>query len=147
MVRECYKRKAVFAGMLLFLMLCMLLAGCNYKGKDVRSDIEFTVCCEKDIPEDFLKIIEDKKQNPFAMSYVTDNEMYVAVGYGAHNQRNLNVVVEDFYVTDKAIYLDTNLFTTKMTPTDAARTGEVSMYPYIVLKCDIYDYPIYYNAP
>lgn len=132
--------------MLLFLMIvCFVGCGKLEKGTDGR--ISFVVCTEEMIPSELKQLIEDKKQHSFAMSYVSGETMYVAVGYGAHDTRDLCVVVEDFYMTDKVAYLDTNLLSAGMTPSDANAVGECSMYPYIVIKCDRFDAPIYYNAP
>ena len=99
------------------------------------------------LPKELKKLIEERKQHPFAMSYIYGEEMYVVVGYGAHDSRNLNVVVEDFYMTDKAAYLDTNLISSEMTASDANSTGQCAMYPYMVIKCASFEAPIYYNAP
>lgn len=86
-------------------------------------------------------------QHSFAVSYISENDMYIAVGYGAHDVRDLYVVVEEFYRTKKAAYLDTNLLTSKMTPSDKEAMGACSMNPYIVIKCERLSVPIYYNAP
>lgn len=148
-MKQCVKwkhKKAVFVGMLLFYVGACMLGACK-KQEDVRYEIDFTVCDETKIPDELMEIIEGKKQQPFQLSFENNSYMYIVVGYGGHDQRNLNVVVEDFYRTDKAIYLDTNLYSTGMTPTDAMVAGDASMYPYIVLKCEKYNLPIYYNAP
>ena len=144
---EWMHQKAVFLWMLLFLISCFFLTGCGEKKEESIGKIEYEVCREDILPKELKKLIEERKQHPFAMSYIYGEEMYVVVGYGAHDSRNLNVVVEDFYMTDKAAYLDTNLISSEMTPSDATATGECSMYPYIVIKCARFDAPIYYNAP
>lgn len=140
-------QKAVFVWVLLFLMVIVCLTGCRKLEKGSDGKISFVVCSEDMIPTELKSLIEDKKQHSFAMSYISGDEMYVAVGYGAHDTRNLSVTVENFYMTDKVAYLDTILLTAEMTPSDANATGECSMYPYIVIKCDRFDAPIYYNAP
>lgn len=133
--------------MLLFLMSAIWLTGCGKKENSEDRTIEFVVCSEDEIPLEFKSLIEEKKQHSFAMSFLSGEDMYVAVGYGAHDRRDLNVVVKDFYITDHAAYLDTTLVTAKETPSDGDAAGESSMYPYIVIKCERFDAPIYYNAP
>lgn len=165
-MRQLFRKnqKAVFVGMLLFLMSCFCLGGCKEETEKKDGKIEFTVCSEEMIPAELKKLIEEKKQHAFAISFISGEEMYVVVGYGKHDKRNLNVVVDDFYMTGKVAYLDTSLLTTE-TPDDTgaagehpaagehsaageqSAVGEHSMYPYIVLKCARFDAPIYYNVP
>ena len=76
---------------------------------------------------------------------MNNDYLYIAIGYGEHDRKNLNVVVEDLYVTDTAIYVETNLLTNEMTPSDSFATGDASMYPYIVLKCERYELPVVFE--
>jgi len=71
--------------------------------------------------------------------------MYIVVCYGEREKENLNVVVNDLFMTSNAIYIDTTLKTDQSTSQDAVATGEYSMYPYIVIKCDKYDLPVVYD--
>ncbi|MBE5945119.1 MAG: protease complex subunit PrcB family protein [Lachnospiraceae bacterium] len=120
------------------------LAGCGKKGEEMKKDLDFTVCDVTRMPEELLDIIEEKKGNIFKLSYMNDDYMYIAIGYGEHSRQNLNVVVEDLYMTDNAIYVETNLITEENTSTDGQK-GETSMYPYIVLKCEKYDLPVVFD--
>lgn len=129
----------------LLLMLLFSVTGCDKKDESKRRDIEFTVCDDTRIPTELLEIINEKKSKIFKLTYVNNEYLYIAVGYGEHDRNNLNVVVEDLYVTDNAIYVDTNLFTNEMTPTDAVAEGGASMCPYIVLKCEKYELPVVFD--
>ena len=111
----------------------------------------------RDLPVRFLYIPvytkAEKKKGVFKLSYVNNDGMYIAVGYGAHNRQNLSVIVEDVYKTDNAIYVDTNLFTSDeindsniATAGDAVKSGQPSMYPYIVIKCEKTDLPVVFDA-
>ena len=125
------------------LLLCMA-AGCGKKDEKVKKEIEFTVCDKTRMPEELLEIIEEKKESVFKLSYLNNDYMYIAIGYGEKNRQNLNVVVEDLYLTDNAIYVETNLITDEASATDGT-TGESSMYPYIVIKCEKYDLPVVFD--
>lgn len=127
------------------IMLLFSFAGCEKKEESKRSDIDFTVCDDTRIPEELLEIINEKKSKIFKLTYINKDYLYIAIGYGEHDRNNLNVVVEDLYVTDNAIYVDTNLYTNEMTPSDAVVSGDISMYPYIVLKCEKYELPVVFN--
>lgn len=137
-------RKKIFLAALV-LMLLFSVTGCEKKEESKQKKIDFTVCDETRMPTELLEIIQEKKEKVFKLTYINNDFLYIAIGYGEHERANLNVVVEDLYVTDNAIYVETNLFTTEMTPTDAVATGNNSMYPYIVLKCEKYDLPVVFD--
>lgn len=137
------KIKLIMAALLL--MLVFLLVGCGKKEEAIKKDIDFTVCDKTRMPEELIEIIEEKKGKIFKLSYINNDYMYIAIGYGEHSKQNLNVVVEDLYLTDNAIYVETNLITEENSPTDGSVTGEPSMYPYIVLKCEKYDLPVVFD--
>ena len=129
-----------------FIMLLFVALGCtDREGGKGHKRIDFTVCDESKMPRELLEIIEEKKEKVFKLTYVNNDYLYIAVGYGEHERANLNVVVKDLYLTSNAIYLDTNLYTNEMTPSDAVAFGGLSMCPYIVLKCERYELPVVFN--
>lgn len=132
--------------MLLLILIIMCMTGCKKKKEtNEHKKIEFTVCDESKMPKELFEIIEEKKDKIFKISYVCNEYLYIAVGYGEHERGNLNVVVNDLFLTKNAVNIDTNLLTNEMTPTDAVGTGEASMYPYIVIKCEKYDLPVVFD--
>lgn len=135
--------KLMIAAFIIMLLLC--LSGCGKKEESKRKDLDFTVCDDTRIPSELLDIINEKKAKVFKLTYINNDYLYIAIGYGEHDRNNLNVVVEDLYVTDNAIYVNTNLYTNEMSPSDAVATGDISMYPYIVLKCEKYELPVVFN--
>ena len=148
------KRRIIF--FLSALLLCQFVTACGIKKDKQRVDMEYTVCDETGLPDELRDIIEEKKKGAFKLSYVNNDGMYIAVGYGAHNRQNLSVIVEDVYKTDNAIYVDTNLYTSDeindindsniATAGDAIKSGQPSMYPYIVIKCEKTDLPVVFDA-
>lgn len=129
-----------------FLLLPFLLCGCEKNEDSARTDIAFTVCDSTRIPDELRTVIEEKKSKIFKLTYVNNNYLYIAIGYGEHDRTNLNVVVNDLYVTKNAIYVDTSLTTGEMaSDTDSHVSGEQSMYPYIVLKCEQYELPVIFD--
>lgn len=134
------------------LFLCLLSVGCSFNKKGDKEKMEYTICDETKIPDELRDIIEEKKNGVFKLSYVNNDAMYIAIGYGAHNRQNLSVIVDDVYKTDNAIYVETNLYTTDeidvadATVGDAVRAGAPSMYPYVVIKCDKYDLPVVFDV-
>lgn len=148
------KRRIIF--FLSALLLCQFVTACGMKKDKQRAEMEYTVCDETKLPDELRDIIEEKKNGVFKLSYVNNDGMYIAVGYGAHNRQNLSVIVEDVYKTDNAIYVETNLYTTDeindisesdlASESDAIRAGQPSMYPYIVIKCEKSDLPVVFDV-
>lgn len=129
----------------LLMMLLFLCASCKKDEKKARYEVSYTVCDATKLPNQLLSIIEEKKKNSFKISYIDNSYMYIAVGYGEKNRSNFHVAVEDLYVTDRELYISTNLYTDKATMSDAT-TNEGSMYPYIVIKCEKYDLPVIFDT-
>ncbi|MBQ8412584.1 MAG: protease complex subunit PrcB family protein [Lachnospiraceae bacterium] len=126
----------------LFIVSC--LTSCGKSEDKIKKEIDFTVCDKTRMPEELVEIIEEKKAKVFKLSYISSDYMYIAIGYGEKIRQNLNVVVEDLYMTDNAIYVETNLITKEQTE-DGMDAGGESMYPYIVLKCENYDLPVVFD--
>ncbi len=124
----------------------LFLTGCEKQPEEAKKNVEFTVCDESKMPNELLEIINEKKDKIFKLSYINDNYLYIAVGYGEKNRQNYAVTIEDLYVTENAIYIDTALYTDETTPTDAIVKGTPSMYPYIVVKCEKIDLPVVFNT-
>lgn len=137
-----WKKRAVLAGC--FVVVLFMLCACGKKEEKVRKEIDFTVCDKTRLPDELVEIIEEKKHKVFKLSYLNNDYMYIVVGYGEKNRQNLNVVVEDLYMTDNAIYVETNLITKEENAQDVT-AGSPSMYPYIVIKCEKYDLPVVFD--
>ncbi|MBR1815386.1 MAG: protease complex subunit PrcB family protein [Lachnospiraceae bacterium] len=136
------------------LFLCLLMVGCDFRQKNSEKEkVEYSVCAETEIPKELKDIIEEKKTGRFKLSYVNNDAMYIAIGYGEHNRQNLSVTVEDLFKTSNSIFVVTNLFTEEelgnqsdATASDARVSGEASMYPYIVIKCEKSELPIVFDV-
>ncbi len=140
-MKKIFKKTLIAA---FFIMLLFCVTACDENNDKNKKDIEFTVCDKTRMPQELLDIIEERKEKVFKLSYINSGYMYIAVGYGEHNRKNYNVVVEELYSTDNAIYVETNLYTETETGTDANK-GEASMYPYIVIKCEKSDLPVVFD--
>ena len=68
----------------ILLVACMLLSGCTFMSQEKVKlrDLEFTVLSEEKIPEELKALVEERKEEPFQLTY-TDNEfLYICIGYG-----------------------------------------------------------------
>ncbi len=130
---------------LFFCAAILCLFGCKRKEQAMHKEIDFTVCDKTKLPEELVEIIEEKKSKPFKLSYLNNDYMYIVVGYGEVNRQNIKVIVESLYLTDNAVYLETNLISMDEEKNNLPK-GETSMYPYIAIKCEKYDLPVVFDV-
>ncbi len=117
--------------------MCLLLSGCKSDkvNKEKVKDLEFTVVEEADIPEELLKIIEEKKKEPFKLKFSNTAYLYIVVGYGEQPTGGYSIKVEDLYLTENAIYFNTSL----LGPPKDEIVTQILTYPYIVVKVEFMD--------
>ncbi len=132
------KYRACLIIMIVFLLSA--LTGCEFKKtkNEKLKDIDYTVCDESRLPHELVDLINEKKKEPFKFTYRTRDYLYIVVGYGAQDRIDLNVVISELYLTENAIFVDTDLVARETTTLD---DGMVS-YPWIVAKCELYDVPV-----
>ncbi|HHX55669.1 MAG TPA: protease complex subunit PrcB family protein [Clostridiales bacterium] len=121
----------------LMIGLILLLVSCDSsKSKpDKLKGLEFTVVEDADVPEKLMEAINDKKSQPFKTTYSDEEYLYIAVGYGEKPTGGYSISVDEFYLTDNAIYLDTNL----IGPSQEEFVSNAVTYPYVVLKTEFTD--------
>ncbi len=119
------------------------LAGCKSENTDVKKlkDLDFTVVEDADIPGELKEIIDEKKEQPFKLSYSNKDHLYIVVGYGKQNSGGYSISVEELYLTSNAIYIDTNL----IGPSKDDLVTHGVTYPYIVVKLEFMDKSIVFE--
>ena len=119
------------------------LMGCKTENTDVKKlkDLDFTVVDDADLPGELKEIIDEKKENPFKLSYSNKDYLYIVVGYGKQNSGGYSIAVEDLYLTSNAIYIDTNL----IGPSQDDLVTQGVTYPYIVVKLEFLDKQVVFN--
>ncbi len=128
-------------GKLILLLMIVVnvlgLAACKTEDTDVKKlrDLEFTVVEDADLPGELKEIIDEKKENPFKLSYSNKDNLYIVVGYGKQNSGGYSISVEQLYLTSNAIYIDTNL----IGPSKDDLVTQGVTYPYIVVKLEFLD--------
>lgn len=132
--RDCY---------ILLLVGCIfLLAGCAMKSSEkIRlRDLDFTVLSEDVIPKELLDVIEERKEEPFELSFKDGKNLYLVVGYGKQETGGYSIVVKDLYLTEEAIYVSTGLL-----GPDPGQKGTRESYPVIVIKTELLDKTILFE--
>ena len=61
-----------------------MLSGCTFLSEEriKLRDLDFTVLSEEKIPEELMTIIEEKKKEPFQITYTDKEYLYICSGYG-----------------------------------------------------------------
>ncbi len=122
---------------LIFVVLMGLLVGCGNSQKEVKKvkNLDYTVVTAEEIPEELKVSLEERKAEPFKITYVDQGYLYICVGYGEQATGGYSITVKELYLTDNAIYVDTNL----KGPSPEELQNPVKSYPYIVLKTENMD--------
>jgi len=115
----------------------LLFTGCKSENTDIKKikDLEFTVVEDADVPEQLMQIINEKKKEPFKMSYSNADNLYIVVGYGEQPTGGYSISVDELFLTSNAVYIDTNL----IGPSEKDYVTNAVTYPYVVVKTEFID--------
>lgn len=117
-------------------LMCML-SGCDMMSMErvKLRDLEFVILSEEVLPVELKEIIGERKQEPFKLTYADADALYICVGYGQQESGGYSITVDELYLTDTAIYVETTL----LGPQDVQNTTKTPSYPYIVIKTEPLD--------
>ncbi len=113
------------------LPLCMTM-GCSKEKEDYTKigDVEFTVVEEADLPKELADAIAGKKSEPFKLTYLAEDALYLAQGYGQQSSGGYSIAVDELYQAKEGICLKTTL----IGPAADEKVTMAATYPYIVIK-------------
>lgn len=120
--------------LLSFAMLALTLsvAACG-KGKEEyekTGTADYTVVEEADVPKELMEIIKEKKGGEFKLTYLAEDALYVARGYGEQPSGGYSIAVEDLYLSGTDLCLRTTL----IGPAADEKVTTAVTYPFLVLK-------------
>lgn len=124
------KWKSIFV---IMIMLCVL-TGCemlNTERVKLR-DLEFVILSEEVLPAELKAIIDERKSESFKLTYADADALYICVGYGQQESGGYSITVDELYLTDTAIYVETTL----LGPDGSQTATKAPSYPYIVIKTE-----------
>lgn len=127
-------KAAVLAGVM---VMCLWIVGCSSEKTDVKKikDLDFTVVENADVPEELMKLIEEKKAEPFKLTYSNKEYLYIVKGYGEQKTGGYSILVNSLYLTSNAVYFNTSL----KGPSKDEMVTQALSYPYIVVKIEEMD--------
>lgn len=135
-----YNNKILF--ILLILILIAISIGCSDKiSMEKEENLEFTVVQQGDCPEELQRLIAQKREEKFHLSYKDNGEMYICVGYGKQATGGYSVNVKEVYTTENAICVDTTL----IGPNENDLVLKASSFPYVVIKVEYLERKIIYD--
>lgn len=131
------KRFRILVLLLMIVVTVVGITGCKTEDTDIKKlkDLEFTVVEDADLPGELKEVIDERKEEPFKLTYSNKDNLYIAVGYGKQNSGGYSVAVEELYLTSNAIYIDTNL----IGPSQNDTVTQGVTYPYVVVKLEYRD--------
>ena len=135
------KKSRVLA--VIFLIACMFSAGCviqTDKNKKIR-DLEFTVVKDSDLPEELNALIMEKRNKSFKLTFTTNDYLYIAAGYGEQATGGYSICINELYLTDNSIHINTNL----LGPGVEETKNQKKSYPYIVVKVEKMDKTVVFD--
>ena len=136
-----HEKRRFFRATVLCVLAIMIVLGsgsgvmaCSNAGEpaDKIADLEFTVVPESEIPEELAKLIQEKKANEFKLSYSADGCLYIVAGFGEKETGGYSVRVNELYLTENAIVMDTDL----IGPGQNEEVSQAPSYPYIVVRTE-----------
>ena len=102
---------------------------------------EFWNAKHSQIYPELRKLTEEKKIAPFKLTYTNDGGLYIAVGYGEQPSGGYSIAVNELYLTENAIVIDTEL----KGPESAEESGAEKSYPYVVVQTEYLEQPIIFQ--
>ena len=124
---------------LLLIGLCSFIVGCkpNKSIPEKVKELDFTVVEDGDVPEELMENINERKSNPFKITYADQGEeyLYIIVGYGEKPTGGYSISIDELFLAENVIYLDTNL----IGPSEEEFVSNAVTYPYVVIKTEFTD--------
>ncbi len=123
----------------LLLCLCLFLAGCEKETRPEKiGKLEYTLVAGSDIPQELKKLINDRKEKAFELTYSENSCLFIVRGYGKQKSGGYSIKVNDFYQAKDTLVLDTELFG----PKKNQKVSDQPSYPFIVIKAEYREEPV-----
>ena len=126
------KKGAILRKILICCMVLGLLCGCSIEHRENQKirDLDFTVVSIESVPQACQEMILQKQETPFSFVYREGEYMYLCVGYGKQESSGYSISVNEVYLTQNAIVMDSTLH--------GPQGGEIQKptYPCVIVKLE-----------
>lgn len=132
-----------FSCFMMALLLIVMFAGCSFQSDEriKLRDLDFTILSEEMIPEELAGIIAEKGAEAFKLTYSDNEYLYICIGYGEQDTGGYSIAVNELYLTDNAIYVNTTL----LGPDASEKNNQTPSYPSIVIKTEYLDQTVIFE--
>ena len=110
----------------------LLISNDQGAGEKVR-DLEYTILSEERIPAELAPLLEERREEPFEMTYSDKEYLYICIGYGRQDYSGHSIVVNDLFLGENGILVDTSL----IGPEAGKEKINTVQFPIIVLKTEL----------
>ncbi len=131
------KRVCLIAAILIF------LSGCSVQTNERKKlkDLDYTIVEEGKVSAELQAILEEKRTEPFKLTYEEENSLYLCVGYGEQKTNGYSIAVNELYLSENAVYFDTSL----IGPSKDENVAETPSYPCLVIQTEYVDKPVVFQ--
>lgn len=128
------KKRIIVIVATVVIAIVLALTGCDMLSMErvKLRDLEFVILSEEVLPAELKTIIDERKAEPFKLTYADADALYICVGYGEQESGGYSITVDELYLTDTAIYVETTL----LGPDGSQTANKASSYPYIVIRTE-----------
>lgn len=134
-------KRLSFVGLIAFLAFSIVGCSMMQKQKEEGTDVDYTVLKSSEWPEEIQKVIEEKKQEQFQMTYRCDGELYLMKGYGIQTSGGYSIQVQYVKETSDSLHFKTQL----IGPSAKEQKQEAVSCPMIVVKVEYRDKMIIFD--
>ena len=138
------KRVTALLGLVMLLVIgSMVFTGCRRENEQEEKleDLEFTVVGEKDTPQTLQKMIVEKKEREFKLTYADGQDMYIVIGKGEQDGGGYSIAVKELYLTDNSVVIKTEL----LGPEKKEKAGAEPSYPVLIVKTEFCEEPVVFQ--
>lgn len=143
------KKYTVYAAKALVLLVILIACGfvfwaCASDSKPEKTgDISYTVVPEEEVPRELQKLIEERKESEFRLTFSEGENLYLVVGYGRQETAGYSIQVKELYLAGDVIYMDTELL--GPLPEETVDASGSTAAPWIAVKMQQMDKTIYFE--
>lgn len=143
------RKITIYAGkaLILFgiLILCgMILWACGSNTKPEKTgDLSYEIVPDEKVPAELQKLIDERKESEFRLSFSEGENLYLVVGYGRQETGGYSIQLKELYLADDVIYMNTELL--GPLPEETADAKDSTAAPWIVVKMQKMDKTIYFE--
>ncbi len=133
----------VLCAALIVAAVCAGFTGCRADEEDSGKirDLDFTVVGEGDVPGELARIIAQKREGSFRLTYADGSDMYIVIGEGPQQGGGYSVTVNELYLTDNAVVIQTEL----LGPEKGEASGADMSYPVLIVKTQYMEEPVVFQ--